>query len=308
MTPWTFAHVADIHVGSPRSFRFQPAWNENWETARRRLVALRPDLLLVGGDVARDGTLHRYELEAVRDDFQRLPFPAHVVPGNMDTGNKHATAQGFYARQRDIALNIQPEQLRQFESVFGPSAWTFVHRGVRFSGFCDMLLGSGLPEEAALWRWLESVARLPRERFHVWCLHYAVFIETPDEPNYRIAGSQAEYLDWYFGLDNPGRRRLLDLFKASGATLAISGHVHCRKTHFAEGIRFDIAPSTAFAQYDRRWPDGDPTLGFLVYTVGEEAITCAFTPLERVSHLPGYGPGGHVLPEDRDYSIAWEKP
>jgi len=27
--PWTFAYAADIQVGSPRSFRFKPAWNDN---------------------------------------------------------------------------------------------------------------------------------------------------------------------------------------------------------------------------------------------------------------------------------------
>ncbi|MBM4086501.1 MAG: hypothetical protein FJ272_17095, partial [Planctomycetes bacterium] len=83
MSPWSFVHATDIHVGSPRSFRFQPAFNENWQTAREQIVALKPDLLLVGGDVARDGNVHRLELEAVKADFDRLPFPVHVVPGNM---------------------------------------------------------------------------------------------------------------------------------------------------------------------------------------------------------------------------------
>lgn len=31
---WSFVVVSDIHVGSPRSFRYEPAWNENWKTAR----------------------------------------------------------------------------------------------------------------------------------------------------------------------------------------------------------------------------------------------------------------------------------
>lgn len=307
MTPWRFVHVTDIHVGSPRSFRFQPAWNENWQTARRQILALNPELLLAGGDLTRDGNIHPYELEAVKADFNTLPFPAHVIPGNMDTGNKHADRQGCYASQSDPALNIQAAQLRRFELVFGPSAWTFVHRNVRFTGFCDMLIGSNLPEERELWAWLDSLRSLPRTPFHVWMLHYAVFIQTPDERTYGIDGDEAEYLDWYFGLDQPVRRRLMKIFRAAGATHVISGHVHCRKTHLADGMRFDIAPSSAFCQYAGRWPDGDPTLGFLAYTVGDNALACSFVPLERISQVPGYGPMGHVRGEDRDYSIAWEK-
>ena len=55
MQPWTFVHVTDIHVGSPKSFRFQPALNENWHTAREQILEIQPDLLLVGGDLTRDG-------------------------------------------------------------------------------------------------------------------------------------------------------------------------------------------------------------------------------------------------------------
>jgi len=68
MEPWSFIHATDLHIGSPKSFRYSPAHNENWQTAREQIVSLAPDLLLVGGDVARDGTLHAYELEAVKAD------------------------------------------------------------------------------------------------------------------------------------------------------------------------------------------------------------------------------------------------
>jgi hypothetical protein len=61
MTPWTFIHVADIQPGSPRSYRYNPSWIKNWRQARQQMLAINPDLLLVGGDLTRDGSLHRYE-------------------------------------------------------------------------------------------------------------------------------------------------------------------------------------------------------------------------------------------------------
>ena len=41
MGSWTFGHVADIQVGSPRSFRFAPAWNENWAYPRLRMATMK---------------------------------------------------------------------------------------------------------------------------------------------------------------------------------------------------------------------------------------------------------------------------
>ncbi len=305
MQPWTFVHATDIHVGSPKSYRFQPAWNEQWQTARRQIIGINPDLLLVGGDLTRDGNLHRYEFEAIKADLDALPFPYYVVPGNMDTGNKHTRVQGPWQNYDDLALNIQSHQIRQWEEVFGPSHWTFVHKNARFSGFCDMILGSGLPEEELLWQWLEAQVGQPPAQYHIWIMHSALFGDDLHELNWDITDAES-YLNWYFGIDEPHRSRLMEVFQATGTNLVISGHVHCRKTHFAEGIRFDIGPSTAFPQWGDRWEDGDDTLGFLNYEVTDDGIVHNFVPLAELSEAEGYGPGGHPLPELRDYSRAWE--
>jgi len=308
MKPWTFAHVSDIQVGSPRSFRFQPAWNENWQTARRQIIEAKPEFLLVGGDLTRDGALHRYELEAIQEDLDGLPFPCHVIPGNMDSGNKHTDVPGppREGRDDDVNLNLTSEALAAFESVFGPSQWSFVHKGVRFSGFCDMLAGSGLPEEEEQWRWMENVAALPKAPHHVWIMHYALFIDDPREPNWNIADPE-QYQSWYFSIDEPQRSRLFEVFRATETDLVITGHIHNRRSFEVEGIRIDCAPATCMSQFGTRWPDGDLTLGFTRYTVTDEAVTGTFVPLEHVSTRKGYGPGGHPRPDQRDYSLAWEK-
>lgn len=303
MKPWSFVVASDIQVGSPRSFRFAPAWNENWQTARAQIVEMSPDLLLIPGDLTRDGSIHGYELGSIKADLDALPFPCHVIAGNMDTGNKHTDAPSLFKGRDDVSLNITSAQVRQFSSVLGPLWWTFEHKGVRFSGFCDMLAGSGLPEEQAQWEWVESV---PRAEHHVWIMHYPPFIDRPDEPNFDLTDPE-RYLDWYFGIDEPHRSRIIDVFRRTGASIVISGHVHCRRSRTVEGIRFDLAPATSFSQWADRWPDGDPTLGFLRYDVSDEGIASTFIPLETVSTAKGYGPGGHPRPEERDYSIAWEK-
>ncbi len=305
--PWSFIYVADMQPGSPKSFRFKPAWAENWQTARRQIMARQPEFLLIGGDVTRDGSIHRWELEEMKASFDGMGIPCHVIPGNMDTGNKHTDRQGPFPRRDDIALNITPQQLAQFESVFGPSRWSFEHKNVRVSGFCDMLLGSGLKEERELWEWLEEQKRLPRAAHHLWLMHYALFIDRPDEPVFDIA-DPARYYEWYFCVDQKSRARLLDLFKATATTRVVTGHIHCRKDHEADGIAFDLAPATCGAQWADRWPDGDGTLGFFEYGVQGGRMKKRFIPLEHVStRTDGYGPGGHPKPDVRDYSLAWEK-
>jgi hypothetical protein len=306
MQPWTFVHATDIHVGSPRSYRFQPAWNENWQTARRQIVEIEPELLLLGGDLARDGNIHRFELEAVRADLDALPFPCRIAAGNMDTGNKHTDTSGTRGDRNDIDLNMTSENLANFRDVFGPTEWTLVHRNARFTGVCDMIAGSGLPEEEPFWNWVEALADLPRADHHVWLMHSALFVEDLHEPNFDITDAD-HYTDWYFGVDEPHRGRLFEAMRASGVDLVLSGHVHCRKEFRQEGVHLVIGPSTAFSQWGDRWPDGDPTLGFLRCDVTPADIAVTFVPLSHTSSAGGYGPGGHPRPDQRDYSLAWVK-
>ena len=310
MKPWTFIHVADIQPGSPKSYRYDPSLTKNWEQARKQIVELNPDLLLVGGDITRDGSIHRYELEEMKADLDSLPFPVHSIPGNMDTGNIHTRIDGLHrndpTQHTDMELNVTSAQLQQFASVFGPLWWSVDHKGVRFSGFSDMIINSGLPEEAAFWKWAENEKKRPNAKHHVWIMHYAMFADDINEPNWDITHPE-DYTNWYFCIDKPGRGKLLELFKETGTDIVTSGHIHCHHVAYAEGIRFEIAPGTCFGQWADRWPDGDDTLGFLKYDVTDEGITSTFVPLDKTFKLKSYGPGGHPAPHARDYSLAWEK-
>jgi len=308
---WCFVHVADIQVGSPKSFRFAPAWKENWELAKKQIMEIAPEQILVGGDLTRDGYIHLDELEYMKKELSQFPVPVHVIAGNMDTGNKHTYIPGRHRTTRknqcdDMDLNITTEHLNRFSSLFGDLWWSYEHKNVRFTGVPDMIINSGLPEEEAFWKWSETLKTLPRKDHHVWVLHYPLFSEKPDEPEWDVANVD-QYYDWYFSINNPGRDRLMELFKATGTDLVISGHVHCRKKFQVDGITFQISPATCSRQWEDRWEDGDASLGFLKYTVSDQGLKEEFIPLDVESKTEGYGPKGHPAPHVRDYSKAWEK-
>jgi hypothetical protein len=297
---WSFVHVSDMHVGSPRSYRFQPAWNENWRMARRQIQALAPQLVLVGGDLTRDGATHPEELVTIKQDLENLGPECLIIPGNHEVGNKWSP---------DSSVAINSAYLRRYHRVFGESEWS-EERGeginrVRFTGIDAFKLGSGLPEEAALRGWLDGLARDSSCPNHVWMIHPALFADRFDEPDFDRA---VDRVPWYFGLNRSDRNYLWEVMKRSGVTHVISGHIHCRRDVVVDGMQLHLAPATAFPQWGERWPDGDSSLGFLKFNVTGGAITSDFIPLDKSSGLGGYGPGGNPTLAERDYSLAQEHP
>ena len=308
MTPWSFVHTSDIHIGSPRSFRYQPAWVENWQTARQQIIDQDPDLFIVGGDLTRDGFFHDFEFEAVKADLDGMGIRYEVIPGNMDVGNKCAPARGPQPNNNDLDWNVNSRTLRRFERVFGPIQWSFVYKEVRFSACYAAVAGSGLPEEAAFWHWMEARPDLPRARHHVFVTHYPLFIEQIEDSDFDITDPQ-QYTSWYLGINRDHRLRIFELIKRANVEIALSGHIHCRRpVQVIDGIRFYKGPATAKSQARDRWADGDPMLGFQRFEVTDDRIQYHFIPLEKVSMRDdGYGPSGHPTPQQRDYSLAWSR-
>lgn len=297
---WSFVHATDMHLGSPRSYRFQPAWNENWKTARSQIQQRKPDLVLVGGDMTRDGSTHGEELIESKHDLETMGMPVHFIPGNHEVGNKWSP---------DSPVAIRSEYLHRYQEVYGASEWSFVQgtggNTVRFTGLNAFLLGSGLPEEAQLRAWLDGLERDPRAAHHVWMIHPSMFADRFDEPDFDPV---TDRVPWYFGLNQLDREYLWGVMRRTGVTQVLSGHIHCRRHVRHAGVDFYLGPATAFPQWGERWPDGDATLGFMEFTVSEGAITPTFVPLDRVSDRVGYGPGGNPPIEGRDYSVAQDQP
>ncbi len=310
MDRWSFLFACDSHLGTPRSYRFRPAINRRWKAIKEQMAESGADFLLHGGDLTRDGEFHEEEYALAREDLDTLPFPSFVIPGNMDVGNKHAAASGTKRPWNDVALNLKEERLDLFSAYFGPINWTFMHKGIRFTGLFSPVAGTGFAHEARMWRMLERLAKLPRGQHHVAIMHYWPFIETSDEPTWDIR-DVAQYDNWYFSVDDPHRRRILDLLDQAHVDFLFCGHVHTgRNVVRYKGMEIHRAPAAGnTAQLEDRWEDAETRVGFYTCEVANGKIDVRFTPgKDQCEEFGTYGPWGHPTPEQRDYSIAQEKP
>ena len=310
MNSWTFLHAGDSHLGTPRSYRFRPAINRRWAVIKHQMAASGADLLLHGGDLTRDGHTHQHEYQLARDDLDTLPFPTFVIPGNMDVGNKHALQSGTKRDWDDVALNMTSSRLDLFASYFGPIHWTFLYRQVRFTGFFAGVAGSGLPQEQRFWRLLERLPQLPRARHHVAMMHYWPFMEEPDEPDWDIQ-NEHHYDNWYFCINPPHRKRLIGLLKEARVEILFCGHVHTgRPVQVFDGIRLYRSPAAGnTAQLTERWTDAETRVGFHRCEASQTGIEVTFIPGDdQCEEFDEYGPWGHPSLDQRDYSLAREKP
>ena len=292
---WKFVHITDIHIGSSDSYRFAPVWNEQLETAAEQIKAINPELILVGGDITRDGDTDPEQFANSIKHLNSLGIPWHLIPGNMDTGNKIADRPGARMPERNyLELNITEENLQVFKDQAAPFPWTFTHRGIRFSGCYEIIKDTDLPSAAELDIFLTELSELPSADHHIMLNHYPLFVDDIDERHYDIT-KEDDYLAWYFGVDPEPRKNLLKAYHASSVTHVLSGHIHCRRPPFTiDGITYVKGASTAMKQFGDRWPDGDDTLGFQVFTVTPDGIEFEFHPLTRIStRTDGWGPGGH---------------
>ena len=314
---WTFLHVNDSHMGTARSYRFRPAINQRWAAIKAQIAATPADLLLHGGDLTRDGQTHEFEIAQARQDLEVLPFPTHVIPGNMDVGNKHTQVNGAKKRWdpqglgwHDPDLNMTAERLDLFASYFGDLQWSFIHKQVRFTGFYAALAGTGLPQEEVFWEFMQSLPDLPDVRHHVAVMHYWLFMEDPKEKDWDLTDAE-EYDNWYFSISPPHRQRIWEILKKAGVEILFCGHVHTgRPVQEVDGIRiFRTQAAGNTAQLTDRWEEVDTRFGFHRCDVTDEGIDVSFVVGDdQCEEFGTYGPLGHPPVQERDYSVAREQP
>jgi 3',5'-cyclic AMP phosphodiesterase CpdA len=251
--------VSDSHF-SERT----PEAERNWSAVLRHVEAAQPDLVVHVGDLTVDGAHRPEELDLAKEQLDRLPRPWRAVPGNHDVG-ENPTAD---AAARD---EVTAERLARWRAVLGADHWAADIGPWRVVGLDALLFGSGIAAEDDQWAFLEDT--LGRRRNTVLVTHKPLTADNDElatAPAYRFVPA-------------PARQRLVELSRAGGVEIVLSGHVHQQRALEAAGLRH-LWVTTTWAVL----PD------WLQAPVG--AKRCGLVELELAA--PGAGPSARFVEPD----------
>ncbi len=194
-----------------------------FETAIQQINALRPDLVVVCGDLVNAAKENSFaDFNAANAHFK---VPCLLAPGNHDVGN-----------------NPTLETLTRYRRLVGKDYYSVDHKGCVFAVVNSQLWKTPVPgetekQDAWLRQTLERAARKQRPVFLV--MHYPLFVKEADEP------------ENYFNLPVPKRRELLVLFEQYGVVAVLAGHTHTTTFHEFHGIQMVTSENTS-RNFDKR--------------------------------------------------------
>lgn len=192
------------------------------------------DVVLIAGDLTQGGKAQD------QADFQAqirgFTVPVLVVPGNHDIGNKTTSEQPG---------SVTTQRIAAFEKAHGPSFWSDTRFGVRIVGINSPLLGSGLPQEAEQWAFLDKELARPSPLPTLLLTHYPLFTKTPGEPG-----------GVYWNIEPEPRKRLLAALKQGGVKTVLSGHLHTPLNLHVDGISYITTQPVSFGLPRGKQPEG----------------------------------------------------
>jgi 3',5'-cyclic AMP phosphodiesterase CpdA len=205
MSPTRLTIVSDSHL-SPRT----PEAEGNWSAVVDHVAKIVPDLVIHLGDLSLDGASEAEDLRFSRCQLDRLPVPWLAIPGNHDIGD-NPSADG------PNDLIVDTERCKRWTDLVGADRWSVELPGWKLVAINAELIGSGLPQEADQWVWLEGELARNGGRLSVALVTHKPLDADEEElsssPPYRFVPAS-------------GRGRMAELAGDGGIDLVLSGHVH----------------------------------------------------------------------------------
>jgi len=251
------ALVSDTHT-TRGTAEDQPLYKERLDHVMASVNSAKVDVVLIAGDLTQGGKPD--EMADFQAQIKGFQLPVSFVFGNHDVGGKRAAGQKGGVTAGRVALA---------EQTFGvPSFWSRAFNGVRVIGLNSSLLGSGLPEEAEQWSFLENELKAQSKTPSIVLMHYPLFVKSAAEP-----GGE------YWNIEPEPRARLLALLQSGGVRAVLTGHLHKSLTGQQGGIFLYTTPPVSFGL-----PRGKQPEGWTLVTVSPTgAVTADFRPTDAPS-------------------------
>jgi len=278
------AFIADPHLAAN-----EPGSQASYEEILKRMTLMRGlELVVIMGDCAMQKKQDDEFFLYAKRQFERLPAPYAISPGNQDVGNhlRHerpfeldAKREASTADLRDNreattdrvpSIVITADRLRWFENLMAPARWTRDAAGVRVISADSQLCASGLPEEETQYAWLADALRQARQE-----TQYVVLVM--HTPPYLVEPNEDEAPDHYWTVPKPSRLQLLDAIRETPPNLMLAGHVHrelhpaCDFCEYQTLASPSFQSSTIWSVDTSRVPPGSDDFSFYTLTLGSGA-------------------------------------
>lgn len=215
----TLAHISDLHLQSDK-----PKRQVQVEPIFQKINEMKPDLIVVSGDVTDDGYKSLDELRWAKDWLdERIEGEWFAVPGNHDVGN--------FVTQREGV--VQDQRIAHWGKVFG-TAKLHTLRDWAVVGLSSMVLGSDLEAEQDQLDWLEVEQPFLAEQRLAVFMHSPLFVASIDE-------AADEDTAYWLG-PQAGRKRVWQHLCHCAPRLIGTGHVHQTRLTEADGVTIAWVP------------------------------------------------------------------
>lgn len=252
-TPYVFIQLSDPQFGMFTADRDFAQETINFERAVAHVNRLRPDFVVITGDL-----VNRPGDRAQMDEYDRIralidpAIVVHAMPGNHDVDNVPT-----------------PARLAAYRARYGHDWYTFRHKNLLGVVLDSSLIHSPAQAEseaAAQEAWLRAqlaAARPEGVRHVVVFQHHPWFLASTNEA------------DDYFNIPLARRVPLLTLLRASGVRTLVSGHYH--RNAVASDGGFEAIVTGAVGM-----PLGGSSSGLRAFRVTDDDITHRFFALDAV--------------------------
>ncbi|WOP19513.1 metallophosphoesterase [Raineyella sp. LH-20] len=249
------AQLSDTHISHRGG-----ATVDNFERLVELVNSFDLDFVVTSGDVSildPDNAEDRLTAKRLHD---AITAPHRVLPGNHDVGEP--------GRHPWKGLATTSERVSAFTGVFGTDHWVEILGDWAIIGLNSEVMGTGLPEEAAQWAWLETVPALVGDRHVIGFSHKPLW-------------APIDLGEHQVGLFDADRERLLTILAGVDLRAWCSGHLHyygLAQGELSSGkkILTVSAPATGFVNEAATFfMPGLVQQGIVVYDLPEDGVVRA---------------------------------
>lgn len=230
---------------------------EHWKTTIESVNALKPDFLVVCGDMTNDAA-DAAQTKAYFDELSKLDkeIPVYHVPGN-----------------HDITLT-KPATIEWYEKYFGKQWYSFEHKGSLFIVINSNLLkephkAQQLADEQMIWL-KETLAQAQSKQYKtkILFMHHPLCLKEMNEETQ------------YFNIPTETRNKFVELMNENNIIAVFSGHYH--KNAYVADDQIEIITTSSSGIALGQGGALDP-LGYRIVTVDGCAISHKYVSIEKAA-------------------------